>query len=138
MTDFPVTIAALWIPGVPRTKGSLDPRMQDTPQSKAWRAHVAASVCASRKLGCAYGRHGHLAVDGRFTVRLGFVLPDETWLRGNDVDKLARNVLDAIGCSRRDDAHLIADDSMVLNLHVQKTPAMGTPTGLQMLVVQEA
>lgn len=100
-------LCAIWAPGVPRTKGSLDRRMQDTPQSKAWRRLVAEEVKRDMRV-----RGQVLDVPNPFqgpvVVRCVFVRPDDI----GDVDKLARNVLDAISI----DAKLIADDVQVVGL----------------------
>jgi Holliday junction resolvase RusA-like endonuclease len=93
-------LASVWVPGVPRTKGSLDARHQDTAQSKQWRKLMASAVLRARTAP---------TYAGPVAVECAFVTPDAS----RDIDKLARNVLDAIGCTRTDDAHLIVDDSYV-------------------------
>ncbi len=109
-------LAAVWVPGVPRTKGSLDARMQDTPQSKRWRQLVASAVrddCGLREpYAGSRGLNDPLMTSGPYggsvAVRCVFVRADGK----GDVDKLARNVLDALTDSR-----VIADDVQVVRLH---------------------
>jgi Holliday junction resolvase RusA-like endonuclease len=103
-------LAAVWVPGVPRTKGSLDARHQDTPQSKRWRQLVAAEVGrdARARSGEMMGSTPGFTYAGPVAVRCVFVRADGV----GDVDKLARCVLDALTDSR-----VIADDVQVIKLH---------------------
>jgi Holliday junction resolvase RusA-like endonuclease len=119
-------LAAVWVPGVPRTKGSLDARMQDTPQSKRWRQLVAAELVRDgylRRPGAKIGRPaGHA---GPVAVRCVFVRADGK----GDVDKLARCVLDALTDSR-----VIADDVQVIKLSCERVTAGGRGDGAFVLV----
>jgi Holliday junction resolvase RusA-like endonuclease len=110
--EHPDLILAVRVPGLPRTKGSLGKGFQDTPQSKAWRRVVAMSV-----RGAAAAVGGVTKINRPVQVRCAFHLPGDPVAHGaGDIDKLERNVLDALGCTRPDDAHLIADDNLVTQL----------------------
>ena len=126
-----------WIPGVPRTKGSLDQFHQDSPASKAWRSVVAEETKRYMRV-CDVPMIGGLFVpfDGPVAVRCVFVVPPGAdgdvgymALGVGDVDKLARNVLDAISI----DARLIADDVQVVRLVCDRVVAAGPP-GLALTV----
>lgn len=126
-----MTIVTAWVPGRPRTKGSLDVRgghASDSPHSKRWRA-MAADTLRRALPG------GHVPYGGAVAVSIGCVLPvavggdpDGSLIaRGSgDVDKLARNVLDALSSPRADgsDARLcagvIVDDAQVCRLEITK------------------
>lgn len=112
-------LCCTWVPGVPRTKGSLDDRMQDSPASKAWRSVVASEVARYMRVNRPIEQVTMPAFDGPVAVRCVFVVPPRSLTddRGidlgvGDVDKLARNVLDAISI----DAKLIVDDVQVVRL----------------------
>jgi Holliday junction resolvase RusA-like endonuclease len=121
-------LVAVWVPGVPRTKGSLDARMQDTPQSKRWRQLVAAEIERDMRVRYADGRPlpVGLRYQGPVAVRCVFVRADGI----GDVDKLARNVLDALTDSR-----VIADDVQVVELRCTRVEPAGTRRGEGALVV---
>lgn len=113
--DQEVIITELWVPGTPRTKGSLDERHQDTPQSKTWRRLMAGAVrddLARRGTTTPYA--------GPAWVEVAWFLPvDPLALRAGDIDKLIRNLLDALSAptKRTTDRSLcggaIADDNQV-------------------------
>lgn len=107
---------SVWVSGVPKTKGSMEqqqhPRtcrcrtcstgrrgyrmVQSVEGSEQWAALVARAVADSVALSPAAGV-GHLPMGGSVAVRLAFWLPgDPIAPRAGDVDKLARNVLDAL------------------------------------------
>lgn len=98
----------VWIPGKPRTKGSLDAFHQDTQQSKRWRSLMAYSLRPWA---------GQLPAGTPVAVRATFWLPadDVTTPNVGDLDKLARNLLDA-----GTDAEAYADDVQVVRLFVDK------------------
>lgn len=101
-------LAAVWVPGVPRTKGSLDRRMQDTPASKAWRSLLAAEFRRDSRL--RFMRDDRVIATpygGPVAVRCIFVRSDGV----GDLDKLERNVLDALT-----DSGVIGDDVQVVTL----------------------
>lgn len=118
-------LAAVWVAGIPRTKGSLDRRMQDTPQSKAWRHLVAAEVARDSCARSGDGRTLRHTV-GPVAVRCVFVRGDGV----GDLDKLARNVLDAL-----QDSRVIADDVQVVKLSCERVTAGGRGDGAFVLVV---
>lgn len=109
----------VWVPGLPRTKGSVraqgrggrivrsDTDPAGRSESERWARLIAASVPAA-------------GLVGPVTVRLDFWLPvaDVTAAGSGDVDKLARNVLDAL--TR---AGAYGDDVQVKRLEVDKWPA---------------
>jgi Holliday junction resolvase RusA-like endonuclease len=100
----------VWIPGKPRTKGSLDAFHQDTQQSKNWRARMAYALEQARGT-THHGRGTAVA------VRATFWLPadDATTPNVGDLDKLARNLLDA-----GTDSAAYADDVQVVRLFCDK------------------
>lgn len=143
-------LCSTWVPGVPRTKGSLDQFHQDSPASKAWRSVVASEV--RRYMGAVpRGRAAEYWTEegapltllptlasvmpfaGPVAVRCVFVVPPGSdapsgRLGVGDVDKLARNVLDAISI----DARLIADDVQVVRLVCDRV--VGEMPGLALTV----
>lgn len=126
-------IVRAWIPGRSRTKGSLEVRggyARDSEHSKRWRALVAQTLRTSLPA-------GHVPYGGPVAVTIGCVLPVTSLAAGDpdaalitrgsgDVDKLARNILDALSAPRADgsDARLcagvIADDAQVCKLEIVK------------------
>ena len=99
----------VWIPGQPKTKGSLDPKnMQDTPASHRWRTMMAFKLAQEHTL---WPKGTPVA------VRAVFWLPvDDVTMSGcGDLDKLARNLLDA-----GTDSLAYADDVQVVRLFVDK------------------
>lgn len=101
----------VWIPGRPRTKGSLDEFHQDTPESKRWRSLMAYALEQAK---------GDTAPAGvPVAVRAVFFLPaqDVTTPGCGDLDKLLRNLLDA-----GTDAEAYADDVQVVRTFVDKVP----------------
>lgn len=117
----------LWIPGHPRTKGSLDERHQDTPQSKRWRALMAYQLAAERqRIGMPLVPKGvAVAVSAKFFLPTG----DATTPNCGDLDKLLRNLLDA-----GTDAGVWADDVQVVRILSDKWPAANGPQGLALAV----
>lgn len=97
-----------WIPGHPRTKGSLDAFHQDTPQSKRWRSLMAYSLRPWAR---------QLPAGTAVAVRATFWLPtgDVTTPNCGDLDKLLRNLLDA-----GTDAETYDDDVQVVRTFVDK------------------
>lgn len=140
-----IVLCSTWIPGVPRTKGSLDPRMQDSPASKAWRSVVAEEVRRYMRVypggpreywieeSASLANWSAVPFDGPVAVRCVFVVPEPGTRQAGmfgagDVDKLARNVLDAISI----DARLIADDVQVVRLVCDRV--VGEKAGLALTV----
>lgn len=129
-----------WIPGRPRTKGSLNDHgnggMSDSPESKRWRAHMVASVREAWRT-----EQGALSTRPIRIEALCFMpetaaeeLQDDNSVRaatspkrtsGNgDLDKLARNLLDALARDLHDDARkgadLFTDDTRVIDMPIRK------------------
>lgn len=148
-----VILCDVFVPGHAKTKGSMQPlgngKMVDKPSSRVWRKLIAERVKSHlAKL----GEDHYLLVlpyGGRVGVRIVSyaqapksakgLLGVWAWLIARagfgDVDKLARNVLDALSCEDPDDAHLIADDSQVVDLYSHKRLAMpGMMVGQQITV----
>jgi Holliday junction resolvase RusA-like endonuclease len=116
-----VEVLNFWVSGPPKTKGSLDvvnsgraggrPVLQDSPASKRWRKLVA--YCAEQEM---RGVTQAWPLDGPVAVDLEFVLSgDPVAVRSGDLDKLYRNVLDALT-----DAGVYEDDVQVVRLSGSK------------------
>lgn len=108
-----------WVPGRPKTKGSLTVVngrhgiATDTPASKRWRQLMAYTV------GLTLAPRGG-TLEGPVVVVAVFHLPavDVAAGRVGDLDKLARNLLDALT-----DAGVYGDDVQVTRLLVDKVEA---------------
>jgi len=97
----------VWIPGAPKTKGSLEHRghgqmKESVVGSKQWRMLMAERFRAAHK--------GAAPLVGGVGVEAYFIMPtvDVTVARTGDLDKLLRNVLDAL-----QDAGVVTDDVQV-------------------------
>lgn len=120
-------VLSVWIPGRPKTKGSLTVTnaarglAQDTPASKRWRALMAY---AARR-----AWEEPWALDGPVSVVAVFHLPavDVSTGRVGDIDKLARNLLDAL-----QDAQVFSDDVQVTRLLCEKVSAGERGPGLDL------
>jgi Holliday junction resolvase RusA-like endonuclease len=132
-------ITELWIPGRPVTKGSLtivNGIPKDTPQSKAWRRIMAGAVrddLARRQHRLAYGAGGRPHA-GPVAVTAAWFLPVPVTQHGaGDLDKLLRNLLDALSApgERTQDRSLcagaIVDDNQVQNVDSWKHCDAQTP-----------
>lgn len=135
-----------FVPGIARTKGSLDVKnagghgrpalLVDTELSIKWRRLIAYQ--ARRAYG---GREPSLLP---IKVELVVALPADDWpaitRRGaGDVDKLARNALDALAVDlKKPDlaAGVYVDDSQVVDLHIVKLADLGgaVPRGMKIKV----
>lgn len=112
-------ITELWIPGRPVTKGSLtvvNGIPKDTPQSKAWRRIMAGAVRDDLYRREPFKR----SHTGPVHVTALWWLPSPVTQRGaGDIDKLVRNLLDALSApgQRTEDTSLcagaIVDDNQV-------------------------
>lgn len=127
-------LADVWVPGVPRTKGSVMPqgkRVYEPPQSIRWQRLIADAVRRWRR-----ERGLTSASEAPCEVRCVCFVPlpvnQTQWTIGathrgaGDVDKLARNALDGIGSAARDAAKnggAIVDDVQVFRLDVQRYAA---------------
>lgn len=127
------TLLEVFIPGNPKTKGSLDFRgagrvVENVRGSKAWRMLMAYSLRqqwngdTSRAQGVAYELRE--PESGAVRVSATFHLPCARGARSlitkgsGDVDKLARNLLDALT-----DAGVINDDAQVTGIVIDKVEA---------------
>lgn len=118
---------SVWVPGHPRTKGSLNPqhrrdgsvRMVDTEESRRWRRVMTLAVRAEIQ-----AQRARYIIDRPVMVRLAFYTPnDPTHPYAGDLDKLERNVLDALTGSA------FTDDRFVVKIDSVKVHALGTHHG---------
>jgi Holliday junction resolvase RusA-like endonuclease len=143
-----IELARFFVPGRPRTKGSLKfncmknrahtVRVQEeVAESKTWRTKVARA-CREQQL----ADHGTLLKhEGAVWVRLWFYFARQEYVNGGvieshetpfptnirlgDIDKLTRNILDALSVPTAENQKplcscLIKDDSQVVDLFAQK------------------
>lgn len=156
-------LASVYVAGHPKTKGSMTPlgngKMVDKPDSLAWRVLVAERLKTDRAIREITAGCGHEPVQGRVGVQvISYLQPpgfrgdvDPWWKRAmawiisklsGDVDKLLRNVLDALSacdesCGARCKKHsgVIWDDSQVWDLYGHKRiAAPGVVPGQQITV----
>lgn len=142
-------ITAVWVPGHPKTKGSLTfygkRQVEENVQGSAdWRLKVAEAVrrdIARRGLNSGWSETpetGPVEVRCVFWLDPGSALDISSedpyqpaiWPRAGDVDKLARNVLDACAADARDAAKnggAFANDNQVEHLGVSKFSSAGVP-----------
>ena len=117
-------ITEFWCPGQPRTKGSLDERHQDTPQSKAWRRLMAGACRDDLARRWPTPAMVPIPYPSPVAVTAYWFLPREPTAYGaGDIDKLLRNLLDALSAptpGRTTDASLCAgairDDNQVVGI----------------------
>jgi hypothetical protein len=150
-------ITEVWVPGNPRTKGSLL-NNQDTPQSKRWRALMAEQVRRdiARRRGTTLLDTWELPYAGAVDVELVAFLAvpaaatraeflggapttnaPAIWHNAGDVDKLARNVLDAIAADAKSaimNGGAIVNDNQVIRLMAEKYAATRDEQGLWLRV----
>lgn len=130
-------LAEVWVPGRPRPKGSLRCRggashsmEEDNPESKPWRIKMAGALRADRDRRTherSLGLTWHGAVDvsvfaffepaGVAASSLGAPLRPAD---GGDVDKIVRNVLDALQDGNDASPKVLADDSLVIGLYAEE------------------
>jgi Holliday junction resolvase RusA-like endonuclease len=128
----------VFVPGCPKTKGSLDlvPRRngpgtyasESVHGSKDWRRLVAKTVRRRRE------DAGLAPTSGSVAVSCVFLLPvaDVMAPGAGDIDKLLRNVLDALT-----DAGVYVDDVQVVSVDGRKVPASAAGvTGVTIAVVE--
>lgn len=125
-----IEVLNFWVPGPPKTKGSLtaraprchccdackgyvgQPQLRDSVGSGRWRKLVAYQAeQAKRGVGMAWPLGGPVAVDLTFGL-----LGDPIATGAGDLDKLYRNVLDALT-----DAGVYEDDVQVVRLSGSKS-----------------
>lgn len=118
-------LAEVWVPGRPRPKGSMrcmgkgHHMEEDNPDSKPWRIMMARALVADRDrrriqqdARCAYPHEVDVSIVAFF--------PERGPTPG-DVDKLARNVLDALQDSVSGSPAVLADDAQVVGLLSERT-----------------
>lgn len=140
-------VLSVWIPGRPKTKGSLDFQpgqkcrccskceaylpggraVENVVGSKRWRQMMAYLVEQDQR-----GVTQAWPLDGPVMVVGAFHLPavDVSTGRVGDIDKLARNLLDAL-----QDAQVFSDDVQVTRLLCEKVPAGERGPGLDLRVL---
>lgn len=133
-----------WVPGSPKTKGSMrvvnnrrGVLTESVAGSTRWRQLVAYSVAGEIRV--ARALRGDIPptwpLTGPVFVELAFSVPAiPTAARAGDLDKLARNVLDALSaCSRRcgsdcrNHAGLYLDDVQVVAMNLSKVGPVAAP-----------
>jgi Holliday junction resolvase RusA-like endonuclease len=134
-----------WVPGHPKTKGSLQvvnsgrlsgrAVLRDTPASKRWRQLVAyAAGEAMKATSVRTGLETLWPLAGPVSLTLTYYLPvDEAALiaqGSGDIDKLERNIFDAL-----QDAGVYANDAQVVDCwHGKRVPIQGGVTGVMIKV----
>lgn len=108
-------LAAVWVPGVPRTQGSMKSvgggNMVHSDALVAWRSLVRDEVRRAMRLAGNGDGLDFVTHSGPVAVRCVFARGDGQ----GDIDKLARAVLDALTESR-----VIANDVQVVKLHCDR------------------
>lgn len=149
-------ITSVWVPGHPKTKGSLNffgsQQVEESVKgSSEWRALVAGAVrrdlTERRRIGIGSPEpyDGPVETVAAFWLERPLGVPGlpgtvpAIWPRAGDVDKLARNVLDACAADARDAAMnggAFLNDNQVVNLRAVKLTARegGTPSGALVMV----
>lgn len=137
-------LAWAWVPGHPRTKGSLDPRkgggLTDSAASKRWRAQLVSAVRAARSAAprALKTSQGPIAIEALCFEPLSaaeraITYEDNGWLpvatapnqSNGDLDKLLRNLLDALAVDlvsndQRKGADVFTNDAQVVEIHTHK------------------
>jgi len=140
-------LASAWVPGAPKTKGSLDPvpgpkckccakcnahmpgvhMRESVIGSKRWRSLMAEAVRMCQRQLRVSKYEGGVTVCGTFYLPVKSVITP----RAGDLDKLLRNALDAL-----QDAGAYADDVQVVRIVTDKREATDQfPKGLSLLVL---
>jgi hypothetical protein len=156
--NHPMILCSVWVPGSPKTKGSLTvvnsgaPAMpgrksrkayvEDTPESKRWRMLVVERIRAwqTHQLITSPNLREMLInpYPGPVYVSAMFyqAIKPEDWVRkvagSGDLDKLMRNVFDALSVDKDDPrygAGVIIDDMQVVDERSGKRPMAWGPTG---------
>jgi hypothetical protein len=129
-----------FVAGRPKTKGSMRVRNRQTlaleesvDGSGTWRALMAGAVKADYQARTSAVHQGDRPPHpGPVAVIAVFYLPvDPTQTRAGDVDKLARNLLDALASDARNPRYnggVIFNDNQVARLDVMKTGPCVSPT----------
>lgn len=154
MTSLDVVTA--WVPGIPKTKGSMDLKnratghLTESVDNTGWRRQVASWVRQRMANSDLPGLSNmdaedlpYVPIDVPIIVNVLFVLrpprthepmSSATWPSAGDVDKLCRLVGDALNAGKDAhprDAHLIADDNLIIRWNATKVSsvAVGYPSG---------
>lgn len=157
----PLVLAEVFVSGHPKTKGSLTAvtakHLRDTPGSELWRIcvvdRVRTDMAARSRPWVTYPAQGRIGVRVISYLQLPNPALTNWWERAyawimsklsGDVDKLERNVLDALSacdekCAKgcRKHAGLIGDDAQVWDLYGHKRlAAPGVVPGQRIMVWQ--
>lgn len=140
-----IEVLRFWVPGNPKTKGSLEvinsgrvrgrAVLRDTPASKRWRQMVAHMALAEKdRHRVRPESHQDWPLVGPVRVDVHYSLPVSTIAEliaqgAGDKDKLDRNVYDAL-----QDAGIYANDSQVVDGASKKSVAMGRGAGAEIVV----
>lgn len=131
-----------FVAGRPRTKGSLAKRPNGTlydsvTDSGLWRALMAGGVRDDYARRWSVGPGSPLPYAGAVLVQAGFDLPCDPISSGaGDLDKLARNLLDALGTESKNPKYrggVIVNDNQVIILQLTKGGPATTP-GVRVVV----
>ncbi len=119
-------IVECFVPGHPRPKGSMERRggrmVQSSPESGTWQRRVAAAVRDDMV------RRGTpmAPVGAPVAVTLAYVMPDTGGL--GDIDKLERNILDAMtGVVYVDDVQVMAVEHVRVMMGDHASVSVGAP-----------
>lgn len=137
-------ITEVWVPGVPKTKGSLDFHGSHAEEnivgSKRWRMLVVSAVradLARRSIVGELHTPHNASADPIHVTATFFTAAEPTMPAAGDLDKLVRNVLDACSLNRRKPelgAGAYADDRQVVLLSAAEVPADDLGPGLLLRV----
>lgn len=131
----------VFVPGVPRTKGSLEivnsggrgrpAHVQETEESKRWRMLMVQVLRQdNERRGFTSAYLGGVSVIATFFQRVSD--PTKKVAESGDLDKLLRNVLDALSVNRDNPklgAGVIGDDMQVIDLRGRKHPQGARESG---------
>lgn len=151
------SIVTVWVPGIPKTKGSLDivnratGAMAENVDNTGWRRQIAARVRQQMVgqtvvpgLSEMSGEDlPYVPIEGPVAVNVLYVLPpprkylpmrSATWPQSGDVDKLQRLTGDALNAGKDahpKDAWLLADDNLIVSWQAHKvsSAAIAYPPG---------
>jgi Holliday junction resolvase RusA-like endonuclease len=145
--NYPMILCSVWVPGSPKTKGSLTvvnsggrgrkAHVEDTPESKRWRMFMVDRIRywqTQQMIDYPDRRALIKPYSGPVDVTCTFyqAIKPEDMIRkvtgSGDLDKLVRNLFDALSVNKDDDPRLgagvILDDMQVVCLSANKMPAL--------------
>lgn len=138
------TVLTAWVPGLPKTKGSLDHLgggrvRENVVGSSAWRVMMVERFIAATAW---HTTRPIIPAGVRVSVWVAFWLPVEPASVGSgDIDKLLRNVFDALSAhtkrcapSCRKHAGIYADDVQVVDVFMRKWRATERGPGVDVSV----